>query len=295
MLCPEISLLYFKVPPPLKVPEVHFLILVQEQQVICQLLGRGEVVHVDEGVSLDKVFVVLPGRAQNHWHSPHRERVVEFLSDVVLVDRVFKGQVELTAGHGGEVVLVGDVLPEGLSVRVNLNVFVQLIVIFHSHVFLVPVAHNPTDQLVFTGWDKVLIALRCYDGPIRHFDVSILTVIESQIEQVLYSRQLRGVRWRLQVHPYPLLEGRSLERWQVRQVGADVPVMDDDSIRLVEEVPVCCDVTSLDVEEGAAHTQVIGLSERPEPDQHGGHVLIASGGEEVLDPICGYRGLYRTR
>lgn len=148
---------------------------------------------MDEGVSLDKVLVVLPRWAENHWHCPHRERVVQFLSNVVLVDGVLKSQVELTAGDGGEVVLVRDVLPEGLSIRVNLNVFVQLVVVLHPHVILVPVAHNPADQLVFAGWDEVLLALRCYDGPIRHFNVSILTVIESQIEQVLDPRQLGGV------------------------------------------------------------------------------------------------------
>lgn len=288
MLCPEIGLLHFKVPPPLKVPEVHFLVLVQEQQVIGQLLGRGEVVHVDEGVSLDKVLVVLPGRAQNHWDCPHRERVVQFFSNVVLVDGVLKSQVELAAGNGGEIILVRDVLPEGLSIRVNLNVFVQLIVVFDPHVVLVPVAHNPADQLVFAGWDKVLLTLRCYDRPIRHFNVSILTVIESQIEQVLDPRQLGGVRRRLQVHPYPLLEGWSLERRQVGQVSADVSVMDDDPIRLVVEVSVRCDETALDVEERAAHAQVVGLSEGPEPDQHGGHVFIVLDGEEVLDPVCGY-------
>lgn len=254
MLCPEIGLLYFEVPPPVKVPEVHFLIFVQEQQVISQLLGRGEVVHVDEGVSLDKVLVVLPGRAENHWHCPHREWVVEFFSNVVLVDGVLKCQVELTAGNGGEVVLVRDILPKGLSICVNLNVFVQLIVVFHPHMVLVPVAHNPADQLVFAGWDEVLLALRCYDGPIRHFNVSILTVIESQIEQILDPRQLGGVRWGLQIHPYPLLEGWSLERRQVGQVSADVSVMDDNPIRLVVEVPVCCDKTAFDVEERAADT-----------------------------------------
>lgn len=243
---------------------------------------------MDEGVSLDKVLVVLPGRAKNHWHCPDRERVVQFFSNVVLVDGVLKSQVELTAGDGGEVVLVRDVFPEGLSICVNLNVFVQLIVVLHPHVVLVPVAHNPADQLVFAGWDKVLIALRCYDGPIRHFNVSILTVIQSQIEHVLDSRQLGGVRRRLQIHPYPLLEGWSLERRQVRQVSADVSVMDDDPIRLVVEVPVRCEETALDVEERAAHTQVIGLSKGPEPDQHSGHVFIALGREEVLDPVCGY-------
>lgn len=190
VLCPEIGLLHFKVPSPLKVPEVHFLVLVQEQQVISQLLRRGEVVHMDEGVPLDKVLVVLPGWAENHWHCPHRQRVVQFLSDVVLVDRVFKSQVELAAGNRGEVILVRYVLPKGLSVSMNLNVFVQLIVVFHPHMVLVPVAHYPADQFVFAGWNEVLLTLHCYNGPIRHFNVSILTVIESQIEQILNPRQL---------------------------------------------------------------------------------------------------------
>lgn len=65
-------------------------------------------------------------------------------------------------------------------------------------------------------------------------------------------------------------------------------MVDDDPIRLVVEVPVRCDETALDVEEGAAHAQVVGLSEGPEPDQYGGHVFIALGGEEVLDPVCGH-------
>ena len=242
---------------------------------------------MDEGISLDKVLIVGPGRAENHRHCSHRERVVQFLCDVVLVDGVLKSQVELTASHGGEVVLVGDVFPEGLSVGVNLDVFVQLIVVLHPHVVLVPVAHNPADQLVFAGWDKVLLALRCYDGPIRHFNVSILTVIESQIEDVLDPGQLGRVRWRLQVHPHPLLEGRPLERRQVGEVGADVSVMDDDAIGLVVEVSVGCDETALDVEERAADTQVVGLSEGPEPYQYGGHVFVALGGEEALDVVRG--------
>ncbi|TNN37118.1 hypothetical protein EYF80_052714 [Liparis tanakae] len=189
----------------------------RQQQVLGQLLGRGEVVHVDEGVPLDEVLVVLPGRAQHHGHRAHGQRVVQLLRDVVLVDGVLERQVELAAGHGGEVVLVRDVLPEGLSVRVHLDVLVQLVVVLHPHVVLVPVAHDPADQLVFAGRDKVLLALRRHDGPVRHFDVSILTVIESQVEQVLDPGQLGGVRRRLQVHPYPLLGGRSLQRRQVGQ------------------------------------------------------------------------------
>ena len=70
--------------------------------------------------------------------------------------------------------------------------------------------------------------------------------------------------------------------------------MDDDPIWLVVEIPVRGDEAALDVEERAAHAQVVGLSEGPEPDQDGGHVFIALGGEEVLDPVCGYRGLYGT-
>lgn len=59
------------------------------------------------------------------------------------------------------------------------------LVVLHKHMVLRPVAQDPADHLVLAGWDKVF-SLRCYDGAIRNFDVSILTLAQSPIQGRCY-------------------------------------------------------------------------------------------------------------
>lgn len=72
--------------PPLKVPHVRLIIPVQEEQIICQRLGVGEIMYVNERVGGVELLIVCSWRTQNDWEGFCYEGPINLLCDVVLVD-----------------------------------------------------------------------------------------------------------------------------------------------------------------------------------------------------------------
>lgn len=71
-------------------------------------------------------------------------------------------------------------------------------------------------------------------------------------------------------------------------------MMEDNAIRLVVKVFICCNVTALEAK-GVAHIQFEGLPEWPKPEQYGGHVFITVSGNGILEMLWADSSLHGTR
>lgn len=75
------------------------MVFVWGQQILGQLLGALEVVHVDEGVGRQELFAVPPAGAKRHGHGPGWQGMLpQLLCDVVGV-QVLQSQVTLVLGQ----------------------------------------------------------------------------------------------------------------------------------------------------------------------------------------------------
>lgn len=211
--------LHSETSPPPEVSEIQGLIMVQKEEVLRQSPDGREVVHVDEGVSGDEALVILPGWPEHDGDRSQIQRIKEFLRDIVLVYGVLKGQVELTAGDDGSVVLLGNVLLEQVTVDVNVNVLAQLLVVLHPPVFRLVVANDPADQLLlirrYEIQEVLKLGVEWNQRTVRHTDVGVFAVTERDVKQVVQAGDPGRVRRRLRIHPDPLLVGRPEKRWEV--------------------------------------------------------------------------------
>lgn len=270
----------------------------EHQQVLRQVARRRKVVHVDEGLWGQEVLVVLPGWAQDHWDCPGLDRVPELLRYVIGVLRVFQRQVELVLPD--QVHHFPRECLSGVPVHVHLEVPLELLVEDHPGVGPAPVADDPGQE---PGAEQVLerrrpqIVIRVIGGAASHCVgyqktvgqeyIRTYPVGQGEIKNTVKEHQTRCVGGGFIIHPNPLLRRQSGFLWEG---GArdNVPVVEDDSVRLSVREPVIGDLAPSDLIALQTVLKLFVVSERVGPDKYRHHAAVLGGldgGIEVERPL----------
>ncbi len=123
---------------------------------------------------------------------------VYLLSDVVLVDGVLKGKVKFAARQGWIVVIIIQEPCISPSEQSHLYVFAEFSVKNVPCVntsWGIVVTYNPAHQFVLFGNHKILIRFLPGHQAHPYRNISILSVAESEIEQVFQTWYPFGVGW----------------------------------------------------------------------------------------------------